>query len=141
MLCFESVRVYNALYMLRKILIGIGIFIAVLPYLGFPHAWQVVMDTLAGLGIVGLLTLSRRPRQHNFVREFSGEENGILHVERHEVQETPTLHIERDVVTETTSAPMGVEGEATIERQVTVSRKRRRKSEDGVVQEVSSDPE
>jgi hypothetical protein len=47
--------------MLRNIIIGLGAFVAILPYLGLPHAWDSVLFTLSGLTVIFLLLLTRRP--------------------------------------------------------------------------------
>lgn len=35
-----------------KILLILGVFIAVLPYLGFPYSWKEAIFTISGLGLV-----------------------------------------------------------------------------------------
>ncbi|OGI74199.1 hypothetical protein A2740_01550 [Candidatus Nomurabacteria bacterium RIFCSPHIGHO2_01_FULL_43_16] len=35
-----------------RILLILGIWIAVLPYLGFPYSWKDVLFTLSGLGLI-----------------------------------------------------------------------------------------
>jgi len=39
---------------MRKIrtLLILGVWVAVLPYLGFPHAWKNILFTLSGLGFI-----------------------------------------------------------------------------------------
>ncbi len=46
--------------MLRKILIGLGVLITILPLLGFPSAIDAIIATTAGFLIVVLLLLTRR---------------------------------------------------------------------------------
>ena len=46
-----------------KIILAIGCFIALLPVLGFPHAWESFFEVMGGLGIVllsVLITVDRR---------------------------------------------------------------------------------
>jgi len=43
-----------------KILFILGIFIAVLPYLGFPYSWKEAIFTLSGLGLVYLSYMIHR---------------------------------------------------------------------------------
>ncbi|TSC61265.1 MAG: hypothetical protein Greene041614_1131 [Parcubacteria group bacterium Greene0416_14] len=43
-----------------KFLVLIGLFIAALPYLGFPLLWDTIMFTFGGLAIVAVSTLARR---------------------------------------------------------------------------------
>ncbi len=35
-----------------RILLILGIWVAVLPYLGFPYAWKDILFTLSGLGLI-----------------------------------------------------------------------------------------
>src|SRR3989344_6733381 len=37
-----------------KIILAIGVVIALLPMIGFPHAWEAFFQVLAGLGIIFL---------------------------------------------------------------------------------------
>lgn len=37
-----------------RIILAIGFFIALLPFLGFPHTWESFFEIVGGLGIVGL---------------------------------------------------------------------------------------
>ena len=37
-----------------RILLVLGIWVAVLPYLGFPYSWKNILFTLSGLGLVYL---------------------------------------------------------------------------------------
>ncbi|MBX4199219.1 hypothetical protein KW800_03050 [Candidatus Parcubacteria bacterium] len=40
-----------------RIILAIGLFIALLPVLGFPHAWESFFEIVGGLGIVCLSVL------------------------------------------------------------------------------------
>ena len=42
-----------------KIIITIGIIIALLPFLGFPHSWESFFQVVAGLAIVGVSVWTR----------------------------------------------------------------------------------
>lgn len=85
--------------MLRKILIGLGLLIAFLPYLGFPQSFDAIISTTAGLLIVLLLVLSRKSGQSTggkFSRfSFSGlsEAPHPLHIDRAE-EKAPSLRRE-----------------------------------------------
>ena len=57
---------YNTPMTLRKILIGLGLLIAFLPYLGFPQSFDTVVGTASGLLIVLLLALSRKDLPDRF---------------------------------------------------------------------------
>ncbi|MFZ1019890.1 MAG: hypothetical protein WAN61_02785 [Minisyncoccia bacterium] len=37
-----------------KILLSLGIWVAILPYLGFPDSWKNILFTLTGLGLIFL---------------------------------------------------------------------------------------
>lgn len=57
--------------MLRRIIISLGAFVAILPYLGLPHAWDSVLFTLSGLTVIVLLLLSRRPSSQSRIPSSS----------------------------------------------------------------------
>lgn len=42
-----------------RFIIAIGVIIALLPFLGFPHSWESFFQVVAGLGIVGLSVWTR----------------------------------------------------------------------------------
>jgi membrane protein implicated in regulation of membrane protease activity len=111
--------------MLRRILIFLGLVIAVLPYLGFPYDWQSIASTSIGLLIVSILMFSRRPRRKE--TEFPQKEEGrALHVERMEVVERPEMHVERETVIDTERTEGPRDTETTVEKKVTVVRRRRK---------------
>lgn len=35
-----------------RILLGLGVWLAILPYLGFPYSWKMALVTLTGLGLI-----------------------------------------------------------------------------------------
>ena len=37
-----------------RVFLILGIWIAVLPYLGFPYSWKDILTTLSGLGLIGM---------------------------------------------------------------------------------------
>ena len=53
-----------------KILLGLGIWVALLPYLGFPSSWKTVLFTLSGLAAAVIAYLA--------YRELSGKEENIF---------------------------------------------------------------
>ena len=53
-----------------RILLILGIWVAILPYLGFPYSWKEVLFTLSGLGLVYLSYMLYRERK----KEESSEE-------------------------------------------------------------------
>ena len=115
--------------MLRRILISLGLIIAFLPWLGFPHSWQAVISTVTGFSIVLLLLLSRRIRSHQnetgLVRNKEGE-GKALHVEHIEIIDRPEMHVERETIVETETTHESPSTETVIERRATVTRRRRK---------------
>lgn len=112
--------------MLRKILIGLGLLVTILPYLGFPAAVDTVVSTGAGLMIIFLLTFGRKVRPHHEVSENVTEAPHRLHVERLEVDDVPQMHIEKQTIVDTEEIEESPDTETTIEKKTTVTRKRRR---------------
>ena len=45
---------YNVEMHKARILLILGIWVAILPYLGFPYSWKNILFTLSGLGLVYL---------------------------------------------------------------------------------------
>ena len=43
---------YNVLMRKARIFLILGIWIVILPYLGFPYSWKDVLFTLSGLGLI-----------------------------------------------------------------------------------------
>jgi hypothetical protein len=43
---------YNILMWKARIFLILGVWITVLPYLGFPYSWKDVLTTLSGLGLI-----------------------------------------------------------------------------------------
>lgn len=115
--------------MLRKILIGLGVVVTLLPYLGFPSSVDTVIYTTAGLLIIFLLTIGRRVRPHHEVSENVTEAPHRLHVERTEVDDAPLMHIEKQTIVDTEEIEESPDVETTIEKKTTVTRKRRRPSD------------
>jgi hypothetical protein len=123
--------------MLRKMLIALGLVVAVLPYLGFPEKWDAGISTIAGVIIVLLVLISRRRTHGRFADESSTQSMTdfsagtlsprALHVEHSEVEDRPSMHIERDTVVDTERKEESPDIETTIEKKVTVVRRRRKK--------------
>jgi len=137
--------------MRRKILIFLGLLVALLPYLGFPYDYNKWIWTTAGFLIVFLLLLPRTPkirRLEDRLDEMShlsrtshtdiveSEAPRSLHVERRETEDRGGVHIERQTTvdtkrTEKTPSPAYSDVTDTIvERKVSVVR-RRKKSDNG----------
>ena len=51
---------YNRAMKRERILLLLGVWVAVLPYLGFPHSWKNVLFTLSGLGLIYLSYILHR---------------------------------------------------------------------------------
>ena len=45
---------YNISMQKARIFLILGIWITVLPYLGFPYSWKDVLVTFSGLGLIGV---------------------------------------------------------------------------------------
>ncbi len=121
-------RVWDILKdMLRRILIVLGLLIAVLPYLGLPYDWQMTTSTVVGLLIVTILMFSRRPRRIPENPAPPQEEERVIHVERMEVIERPEVHVEREIVIDAERLPEMRNEETTVEKKVTVIRRRKKK--------------
>jgi len=43
---------YNILMWKARVFLILGIWITVLPYLGFPYSWKDILTTLSGLGLI-----------------------------------------------------------------------------------------
>lgn len=43
---------YNVLMSKARLLLILGTWVAILPYLGFPYTWKEIFFTLSGLGII-----------------------------------------------------------------------------------------
>lgn len=113
--------------MLRRILIALGLIVAVLPYLGLPYDWQMTTSTVVGLLIVTILMFSRRPRRISETPAPHQEEERVIHVERMEVIERPEVHVEREIVIDAERLPEMRNEETTVEKKVTVIRRRKKK--------------
>lgn len=59
--------------MARKIALSLGLFVAFLPYLGFPEALDTVLYTIAGLIIAFLAWSGKRPIPESTIEEMEGE--------------------------------------------------------------------
>lgn len=113
--------------MLRHIMISLGFLVTFLPYLGFPHSWQMVITTTSGFLIVMLLMFSRRGKiRRTQVESSSLPEETSLHVEHLEIEERPEVHVEREIYIDSTGEKTVQGVETKVEKKVTVSRRRRK---------------
>ena len=129
---------YN-LYMLRNLLMLLGLLVAFLPYLGFPYEWNRFVWTTAGLLVFFMVFFSRRGVSvSSSIKEVFHMQNDTrsLHVERREVEDRPEVHIEREMTIDTTPENGIDELEMTTEKSVTIKRKHRKQASDkSVLQE------
>ncbi|MDP6387869.1 MAG: hypothetical protein QGG63_01145 [Candidatus Pacebacteria bacterium] len=78
----------------HTIIIVLGIWVAVLPFLGFPGFWKTLFFVFSGLGIIALILLIKNKSSNNIPFKFgSGEkktevytENGMNDNTKHEVK-------------------------------------------------------
>lgn len=135
--------------MRRKILIFLGLLVALLPYLGFPYDYNKWVWTAAGFLIVFLVLLPRTPKIKRFeerldeMSKFSrGDDEGrevprSLHVERSETEDTGGVHIERQTIVDrkhTEGPPSGMGGpvsDTLVERKISVVRRRKKSDSSG----------
>lgn len=52
MLHIDAILWYNMHMQKARVLLFLGIWVAVLPYLGFPNSWKNVIVVLSGLGLI-----------------------------------------------------------------------------------------
>jgi len=60
---------YNMSMQKARIFLILGIWITVLPYLGFPYSWKDILVTLSGLGLVFLSYLLYRESKMQEIKE------------------------------------------------------------------------
>ncbi len=117
--------------MRRNILIVLGLLTALLPYLGFPYDISKWIWTISGFMIVALLVVPFRGRKmHAQAKMGVGGVEALprsLHVERREVDDRAGMHIEREIITDTERIEDAPNADIVIEKQVTVSRRRKQK--------------
>ena len=70
-----SVYWYNTLMHKSRIFLIVGIWIAVLPYLGFPYSWKNILFTLSGLGLIGFSYIIYRESK---TKESAGSADGTF---------------------------------------------------------------
>ncbi len=58
-----------------RILLFLGIWIVVLPYLGFPHSWKDVLTAVSGVGLILLSYLLYRESKMKEGREVKSFDN------------------------------------------------------------------
>ncbi len=119
--------------MLRNILIGLGFFVAILPYSGFPHSWYAVLSSMSGLAIVFLLLFARRRafRSPEILLHQSTdmtESPQPLSIQR-EVEERHDVYVDRNVMVDVGRGEEISTTELVVEKKITTSRRSRKKVE------------
>ncbi|MCC7160569.1 hypothetical protein IT399_02535 [Candidatus Nomurabacteria bacterium] len=88
-----------------QILLILGVWVTILPYLGFPYSWKEILYTLTGFGIIFfsyILYRDYKEREKSIHKTFDNfRENGDFVEKKHENanQETKEIYTE-EVVTE-----------------------------------------
>lgn len=117
--------------MRRYILIVLGLITALLPYIGFPYDINKWIWTITGFTtVIFLIVPMRRSKMHyRGVEQETDVESTprSLHVERREVNDRGGVHIEREIVTDTAETIDSSNTDITVEKQVTVTRRRKQK--------------
>jgi hypothetical protein len=89
--------------MARKIALILGLFVAFLPYLGFPEDLDTWLYTIAGLIIAFLAWSGKRPTPASSIEEMEGELHDATHEDSahnhvaQKVEATPLPKIESEV--------------------------------------------
>jgi len=94
--------------MARKIVLILGLFVALLPYLGFPEALDNVLYTIAGLLIAFLAWSGKRPTPVSSIEEMEGE----LHEAMKEEHDSQTYESQKPLRSRTESVPEKMENPA-----------------------------
>lgn len=117
--------------MRRNILIFLGFLTALLPYLGFPYDINKWIWTISGSTIVFFLVVPLRRKKllsHEYAIETNtGAPQRSLHVERREVDDRVGVHIERETVTDVERSMSTAQSDIIVQKQVTVTRRRKQK--------------
>jgi len=71
------------------IIMALGAFVAVLPFLGFPSSWDVVLLVLSGVALIAVgIVIRRAKKPHQRIGEnmrlFSDQEKSNTHHREHE---------------------------------------------------------
>lgn len=115
--------------MLRKILIGLGLLVTLLPYLGFPDVVDTVISTASGLMIISLLMFGRKMKAQHEVSETVTEAPRHIHAHFRASDVPHQLHIKKQIATDIEESPAIV---PTLGKITNFTRKRRRQSDANV---------
>ncbi len=92
--------------MLRKIIMSLGVFIAVLPYLGFPHSVNNWLYSIAGLLIFFLLVFSKKTKH---IRVPIEQEGVSVPIASNLMSHHHNMHRDKEEVAEEVSRELPVE--------------------------------
>jgi len=142
--------------MLRKIIMTLGLFVALLPYLGIPRGVDTVLYTSSGLIIFFLLVLFKKHRVHAYTEvrgkradkvgeevvqlaggEISTQERELF-VTRTSEEHSPHVTVSETVVTETATINETPTTETLVEKKVTVRSNRKKQADEGVNESSTS---
>lgn len=115
--------------MLRKILIGLGAVVTLLPYLGFPATVDTVISTAVGLMIISLLMFGRKIKAQHDASETMTETPRPIHAHFRSSDIPQQLHIEKQITVDIEELEKSPVIESTLEKITTFTRKRRRQSD------------
>lgn len=113
--------------MLRRILITLGVIIAILPHLGFPSTFDTFVYTFSGLIIVFLLAAPESWVAYTNVKSERGIRPHSIHITHSEVKQYPDGEIEREVTVDKEFAESPDE-DTTVEKKTTIVHARKRRS-------------
>ncbi|MBI3305680.1 CAP domain-containing protein [Candidatus Nomurabacteria bacterium] len=65
LLQIKAFLMYNGFMQKARILLFLGIWIVVLPYLGFPNSWKDILTILSGVGLIFMSTMLYREHKSN----------------------------------------------------------------------------
>ena len=69
---------YNTSMIQRKSTFFLGIFIFLIPFLGLPSSWKIILVVLSGLGLVGLSVKIILPKKSTKVRSKRGRSTPVF---------------------------------------------------------------
>lgn len=74
-----------------RILLALGVWVAILPYLGFPPTWKAILFSISGLGIIFIAYLIYREHKINFKLQKKNFDNFSENMDFNEVEEKINL--------------------------------------------------
>ena len=112
--------------MMRRVLMILGVLIALMPYLGFPESFAGIFYTIAGM-IVTFLAWNLKEEQISLAElEVLEEELNTIAEDHSHAEEVQVAHAETGSVSVVTSAPFDVPASLSTEKPVEVSFEKRK---------------